>query len=393
MRRRENAMTTLILRPHDTLFLRDGRPFNQGDQEQAATGGIFPPHPPTVAGALRAGLARASGWTRGGWPDALKARLGDGVDWASGDAALGPLRFTGPFVLRGEHPLFPAPLCLLVKGAGEADGKVVRLAPGKPLECDLGCVALPEKVGGMQGGKAPEDVWIDSDGLKAVLNGDVPRAASLVRQSALWQTEARVGISRDESTRTTKENALYAAAHIRLADRQNDHGPVALAVQIDGSNAANIIGTLAPLGGEGRSVWIEAGTMPALPAAALAPDADGMLRYTVILLTPAWFGDTDDDWPGPNRPDRPIRDDTGAALPGRVVCACIGKPVPVGGWDSEARIPLPLRPLAPAGSVWFVEAQAGDMPAVLARHKHGIGRATAWGFGLAVIGRWHREGQ
>jgi len=375
-------MTTLILRPHDTLFLRDGRPFNQGDQEQTAAG-IFPPYPPTVVGAVRAALARASGWNGGAWPAALQAALGDGVDWSRGDDPLGPLRFTGPFVLQDGKPLFPAPLCLLVKRSGDGVGEAVRLAPGEALDCDLGRgIRLPQKVEPLDGGKTPEDAWIDAAGLRAVLDGNVLQGSSFVLQDALWKSEARVGIARDPRTGTTQEGALYAAAHVRL------NKSVALGVGVGGADADGIIGTLAPLGGEGRSVWIEAGTMPALPAATeLTPDADGVLRYSVILLTPAFFGDAEDYWP---QPGGTIRDGAVAALPGRIVSACVGKPLAVGGWDGEARTPLPLRLLAPAGSVWFLEAVAGDIPAVLARHGQGIGRATAWGFGLAVIGHWQR---
>jgi CRISPR-associated protein Cmr3 len=376
------AAVTLILQPHDTLFLRDGRPFNQGDQEQAASAGIFPPYPPTVVGAVRAALARAGGWTGGPWSSELTARLGSGVDWLKGNAPLGPLRFTGPVVLRDGKPLLPAPLCLLVKQSGGDFRDVVRLRPGEPLECDLGSIALPQTIGVLDGGRIPEDFWIDCDGLKAVLDGDVPKPASLVRQDALWKTEARVGIARVEGTRTTGEGALYAAAHVRLNER------VSLAVEIDGADVAGITDKLAPLGGEGRSVWIEAGTMPALPAAAqLMPDADGVLRYTVILLTAASFGDGEEDWP---RPGGTIRDGAGNALPGRIVSACVGKPLPVGGWDGEARSPIPLRPLAPAGSVWFMEAAAGDTAALQRARGQGIGRATAWGFGRALIGRWQR---
>jgi CRISPR-associated protein Cmr3 len=159
-------------------------------------------------------------------------------------------------------------------------------------------------------------------------------------------------------------------------------------VSLDGADAAGITGKLVPLGGEGRGVWIKAGEEISLPGpAALAPGPDGVLRYTVVLLTPACFGDAPGDWP---QPGGTIRDGSGEALPGRVVSACVGKPMPVGGWDSEARAPLPLRPLAPAGSVWFLEAGDGDVAAIHDRHAKGIGRATAWGFGLAAIGRWRK---
>lgn len=380
------ASGTLILEPYDTLFLRDGRPFNQGDQEQAATASVFPPYPPTVVGAVRAALARASGWTGGPWSPELTARLGSGVDWSQGDGPLGPLRFTGPIALCRGKPRFPAPLCLLVKRAGEGvEKEVARLAPGKPVECDLGCVALPQKLDDLDGGKAAEELWIDGPGLRAVLEGDVPHATHLVPQNTLWSAEERVGITRDPQTGTTQEGALYAAAHVRLGKE------VALAVRIVGTDMSGLAGTLTPLGGEGRSVWIDVGAAIGLPdAVTLTPAADGTLRYTVVLLTPAFFGDADEDWP---RPGGRIRDGDGRALPGRIVSACVGKPVPVGGWDGEARRPLPMRPLAPAGSVWFLEADAremdtGDAAAVRAAHGRGIGRATAWGFGLAVIGRW-----
>lgn len=376
-------MTTVILRPQDTLFLRDGRPFNQGDQEQAAAAGIFPPYPPTVVGAMRAALARANGWSGTAWPSELKDKLGNSVDWSQGDGALGPLRFSGPFVLQDNNLLFPSPLCLLAKRLGETFTGVVRLVPGPNLECDLGTVSLPQPLGRLDGGKVVDGLWIDGNGLKAVLAGTDPKPENLVSHDTLWKAETRVGIARDERTRTTKEGAVYAAAHIRPKET------VALRLSVEGGDLSGTIGTLAPLGGEGRSVWIEGSNgaveLPAPPE--LESDHSGVLRYMIMLLAPAYFGDNVADWP---QPGGPIIDSAGKALPGRVVSACVGKPVPVGGWDGVNRTPLSLRPLAPAGCVWFMEAAADDAGAVCSRHGQGIGRATDWGFGLAVIGRWAR---
>ena len=56
--------------------------------------------------------------------------------------------------------------------------------------------------------------------------------------------------------------------------------------------------SFAPLGGEGRAAWIEQRTekidLPKPPA--LEPGKDGVLTYTVTLITPADLGDA---WPGP----------------------------------------------------------------------------------------------
>ena len=97
----------LQLEPLDTLFFRDGTPFAAESSGPAEVGGLFPPHPASITGALRAALARSNGWTgAGGWSDELTEAFG------SGPNDLGLLSFTGPFLLRNGEPLFPAPLHL-----------------------------------------------------------------------------------------------------------------------------------------------------------------------------------------------------------------------------------------------------------------------------------------
>ena len=87
----------------------DGTPFaSREGASQADVGGMFPPSPETVSGAMRAALARCNGWdgrTRR-WPRSLNTVLGDGPD------GLGQLVFEGPFLLKGSHPLLPVPACV-----------------------------------------------------------------------------------------------------------------------------------------------------------------------------------------------------------------------------------------------------------------------------------------
>jgi CRISPR-associated protein Cmr3 len=313
---------------------------------------VFPPHPPTVVGAVRAALARAMGWPGKTWD---KAKLGDGVDWQAGDGALGPLSFAGPYVLRNGEPLFPAPLCL-VQGKDCDGGRLVDwLAPGEPIECDLGTARLPAAPRriGADGFKTAERAWLTLDGMKRALKGEGLDQSHIVKSDEIWQAEARVGVERDLSTRTTKRSepgdgepakgALYAAAHVRPAK------DVAFAVEAGGLPDVSVDGKLAPLGGEGRSAWIEQRdekiNLPEAPE--LESGDDGVLHYTVTLITPADIGE---ESPGPG--DRLAG--TGGALPGKVVSACAGRAVAVGGWNGLATRPLPLRPLVPAGSVFFL---------------------------------------
>ena len=133
-------MTGIQWEPVDTLFFRDGTPFSAGSASQEDVGGLFPPHPASVAGAFRAALARLNGWTGvGRWPRELDDTLGDGPD------DLGAISLVGPFLLRDGQPLFPVPRHVL--GSAEAGRWQPRvcLRPGSPIACDLGDgVRLPE---------------------------------------------------------------------------------------------------------------------------------------------------------------------------------------------------------------------------------------------------------
>jgi CRISPR-associated protein Cmr3 len=384
-------MTTLVLRPLDTLFFRDGRPYNQDDPGQAEAASVFPPHPPTVVGAVRAALARAMGWPGRTWD---KTKLGDGVDWRKGDGALGPLRFTGPYVLRNDEPLFPAPLSL-VRAKNRNGGDILEvLSPGDLLACDLGETRLPAAPKNAEGWKTLEGKWLTLAGMEQALAGKAP--SQIVDADAIYGAEPRVGVQRDASTRTTKRfeaeggeparGALYAAAHVRPAK------DVALAVEVDGLPDLSAAGALAPLGGEGRSVWIEQRDqkikLPKAPE--LKPGKDGVLRYTVTLITPADLGEPGEDWP---RPGDRLFGSAGEPLPGTIVSACLGRAIAIGGWDTGARGPLPLRPLVRAGGVFFLEAKGDEAQAVASWRVGAVGRAAGWGFGRMLIGRWAREGE
>lgn len=375
-------MRTFAFEPCDTLFFRDGRPFNQDDPGQADMRSLFPPHPPTMVGAFRAAVARALGWT----PDAdwsqVAEHLGDGVNWQADDEAtvLGPLRFAGPFVAKGGVPYLPAPADILYGAAGASDpgaAEITRLVPGPERASDLadGRARLPVPLRPGAGWKRVEGCWIAAPAFERVLAGEVPEPRDLVAADDLWRIEGRVGIGRDPQTRTAAHGQIFATAQVRL------HRGVCLALQVEGLADGVAPANPAPLGGEHRFGWLEerAGALE-LPDGAdvdrLAAAGNGSsFIYTVTLLTPADLGDR---WPGPSG--------SLGHLPGKVVSACCERPVPVGGWDTQARRPLPLRPLAPAGSVWFLEAAKDKALALAQARANPLGRSTAWGFGRFRIG-------
>lgn len=368
----------LQLEPLDTLFFRDGTPFSAESTGPKEVGGLFPPHPASITGALRAALARSNGWTGSGrWTAELNVAFGPGPE------DLGLLSFTGPVLLRNGEPLFPAPLHLQGSSDGGGWGPRALLQPGPPAACDLGAaVRLPKLPDAIPDGeraelKEADGWWLTLPGLEAVLQGKLPEPEALVASRELWQEERRVGIERDHCTRTAVEGMLYTTRHVRLA--KGVGLGVEIAIEASDRNWNAPTGVL-PLGGESRvaacSPWTQALTI-ATPQEAITTSG----RLLVVALTPL---DLVADQALGLQPLRDLAD-------ARVISACLGRPLRIGGWDSLARRPLPLQSFLPAGSVLFCElTDPGALAEALAA-GNGLARLGArqrWGYGLVALGTW-----
>lgn len=367
------------LRPIDTWFFRDSTPFTAEATPQEAVGSVFPPHPPTVAGALRAGLARRNGWNGAGpWPRWMHSVIGNGPD------DLGSLSFAGPLLIRNGKPLFRCPRHVL--GVVERNGRWeprTLLRPGRAVRCDLGdSVRLPEptrSIAGERKQKSADDAWLTPSGLAKVLRGHVPsareRSGEVVRDADLWNAEPRIGLERSGRTRTAVEGMLYSTRHVRPGRG------ISLAVRVRGvPEDWRLPKGMLPLGGESRlaeCVRWDGELGAGAPLRIRASPA----RLAVIAVTPL---DLD---PDVIRGARTVPGLGGA----RVVSACLGRPLRIGGWDSLAGRPLPLRSYLPPGSVLFVESASAITSEDEVSHSTGlcrIGARTSSGFGLAALGIW-----
>jgi CRISPR-associated protein Cmr3 len=354
----------------DTLMFRDGRPFNQSDAGASRAVSVFPPHPPTIVGAVRAAL-----WEQSGVPW-NKEKLGNGTNWQDSEAVtLGPLRFGAPLLLRSVagakrttlEPLLPVPLHLVEGGRADDQSKTMTfLAPSETeVACDLGAsVHLPVPKEDLAGIAPIEDRWVTLNGMKAILDQRLPKPEQLVKTSELWRTEPRVGIGITEESRITDDGRLYMASHIRIAD------DVRLGLNVTGAD--QITPALQALAGEHRMALMGAGDATGLPK---PPGKMSSKRYCVVQISPLLLNSM--PAPGEKLGD----------LPGVVVSACLGKLQPIGGWDSVNRNPIPLRKAIPSGSVWFMEL-ADDEVADWSLAAGGFGLATEWGFGQFLIGNW-----
>lgn len=368
-------MISLRLEPIDTLFFRDSTPFAAGSASQDETGGLFPPLPTTVVGALRAALARGQGWNGlGRWPKDMDPILGDGPE------DLGALRFEGPFLLRNGEPLFQAPRHLLGSDKEGFWNPALLIRPGPGVTCDLGeGVRLPQIP---PHGPNPEELdvgegwWLTRAGLEAVLRGRLPTKEQVVASRDLWCEERRIGLQRDPETRTARDGMLFGTRHIRLSPG------VSLGVQIQGlpNGWKPPLGQAIPLGGEGRVAeclpW-EGPFNPQMPIEQILSSG----RMTIIALSPL-------DLDQPTLSGQKVLGELGNV---RVVSACLDRPLRLGGWNSLERCPVPLQSFLPAGSVLFCEAdhlkRLQSSLEALGGLPH-LGRRSNWGFGALALGTW-----
>lgn len=373
-----NQTSWFELEPIDAWFFRASRPSNQGE-DQSDLESLFPPHPPTVVGALRAGLARRQGWNgQGAWPNDLKPILGDGFQ------DLGALKFVGPFLRqKGTEMLYPVPRHVIGHTRDTGEGKVFEptglLRPGEePVNTDAGPIHLPEAppaTAEQHKGKAPEapeGFFVTDSGMERILFGKLPSHEQFVHARSLYCHESRVGIQRDPVTKTTGENALYSPSFVRL-----EKG-VSLTVGIAGLPPGWTLPSVFPLGGESRlASCTPLDKTPTLPGR--SPRSG---RVLLALLAPARFDSGRRWWgagPGDSAPD------LSGAFTGAVVSAAIDRPTRIGGWDSLNRRPVSVAPYVPAGSVWWLEDASVSSPGNALPQ---LGTRTAYGFGTTLLGEW-----
>lgn len=355
--------------PDDVLFFRDGKPSALGEDHYLAS--LFPPNPSTLYGALRTrrlldegvDLARVQElWPA--LPAPLRAEIGP---WGG----FGTIELRGPWLLRGDEVLLPAPADLGVVREGSAVRAVVRYRPDpsplrgswshglglfRPVDADGRALATAPP-------SAAPDFWLTLPGLAAWAAGGVPEAAALVHREELFSPEPRTGVGLQTGSRLAQNHRLFTFGFVRLARG------VTLGFEARGTALAAEHGLR--LGGEAKTGELSPG-----PALQLPPAPAGPGRFNLAFLTPALS----------DRGAYPPR----ACAELSLVGAHVRGATLVGGWDLAAGLSKPLRRAIPPGSVFVFDDPAGGAAAAL----HGghlsdySGEALArQGFGLAVAGK------
>ena len=183
------AMMGIRLHPVDTWFFRDGTPFTLDSAPQENVDSLFPPHPPTVVGALRAALAYANGWN-------------GAVPWPPPHSR-SPRRRPGPRCAAILRPVRAAQRAAAVPRPAARAGyeeRPGRLGPGRlppsrsprdmrPSATTSGSPKqpLPNRIRGDSTRATGQ--WLTQGGMNAVLLGGCPSTSEVVSSECLWNAE------------------------------------------------------------------------------------------------------------------------------------------------------------------------------------------------------------
>ncbi|CAH1388339.1 type III-B CRISPR module-associated protein Cmr3 [Candidatus Nitrotoga sp. M5] len=387
-----SAFKALRLTALDTLFFRESRPFDAiGGSELAS---VFPPPPRTVLGALRSAIGDALGadW-RQFQSDTKYAPNGERLrDLIGYSDDLGKLSLGGIWLSLDGERLYPAPLFMLHRKEKD-EAHFGRLHIGAAVLTNVGNVRLPEAPDRKHGYKPFEGTWLTCTGLEKVLRGDTPSNDDLRKQKDLFAKEPRLGIARDNRTRTAQDNLLYQSCHVRPR--------VGLSIEVD-INVTDmdmdmyIENRIVRLGAEGRmadiSIELEM-KMPAKPQV-VEGDTQGLI---LVLLTPARFENNLGNW----LPQSFVVNTLNGAVVWKgtingihltLHAAALGKAQREGGWDMAQKKPRDVQSLIPPGSSYYCTVDNGNTDAAIhALHGKQIGEDQKFGRGVIVCGLWRNE--
>lgn len=342
-------MNTVFLEPLDVLFLRGNKLFGEAGSYGES---LVPPWPSVAAGALRSRLLADAGVDLAAFADgrAEHPELGK-------PSAPGSFTVTAFHLARkqadGKMELLVAPPADLVISTDEGGSCHVRpLVPAElsqhgllmssaPLPL-LPVLAEPER------SKPAGSLWLGEAGWRAYLAGQTPSPHQLVQSSELWSIDTRIGVGLEAATRRADDGRLFTVQAVAMREG------VGFLAAIAGAQPPR--GGTVRLGGDGR-----AAAVLATDKALLQPDYEaiaGSGRCRLVLATPGLFAD---GWlPTGARPD--ARREDGAirfempGVAGWIVCAAVPRAEVISGWDLAARQPKPARRVAPAGSVYWLDA-------------------------------------
>lgn len=411
---------SVVIEPRDPLIVRDGRPFGATSGQRMKS--LSWPTPTVVHGSLRTLLGKAAGGDF------------DNVTFVDG---LKQITLAGPLPFVDGSLFLPRPLdCVVDDGSHAWAARPLALCAGEGTDqasgIPLSPVALPDAAGDFKPAKQPPfwsvsqlaDWLADPSGENFQPSPDDDWGTEFLKP---LPEDCRTHLQVDPATFAAEQGNLFSTTGLDFTRGTELSGELStrLIVRVDAcpptfAPALQSLNQLHSLGGERRLAhwrWCESRDVWSCPpriedAFRVAGSRGGTVCMRMVLATPAYFST---GW-YPDWLTQPTKDDhLQGVIPGttvtlKLIGAVVDRWRPLSGWcyDRTGKKrgidlpgPKPIRRLVPAGSVYFFEAAATEIAALLASSS---GIAPLWlktvctdaaskrdGLGLAAWGVWNEH--
>lgn len=350
------------IKPIDTLFFRDGKPFSMGDQSAAF--GVFPPYPSTLYGAIRTCIISQND----GYISFYSGNMGSEIGTPN-DAINASFKIKGLFLWKNDFIFFPTPYDFVKKG--DRKGFKTSLQDNLPFISNIPMNNYLLSCSGEKTESIGGSFLRDTDFMNYLLDSD--NNFDLYQENYFCKVEFKTGIKRDIKSLTAAEGNLYRLGMRRF---END---CAIVCDVEGVPSLKKQGIL-KLGGEGRAV-----NYLVMDDAAVLNDNTGIINLVkksgslkLYFATPALF---EKGW----IPDDRIFNGKDYEL--ELITASLGNYISIGGWDMAKGGHKAMMRAVPAGSVYYFKITAGDPETIIEDlHYKNFGNRANEGFGLAFVG-------
>ncbi|MBV6443392.1 MAG: hypothetical protein EPGJADBJ_05131 [Saprospiraceae bacterium] len=339
----------LKIRPLDTVFFRDGKPFTMGAETWAD--GIFPPPPSVFYGALRTL-----------WLSEQK----DGISPANIEASA-KLIISAVYVQIAGNCCFPAPIDVLENKERSQKVSLVEkelVAISNHASTSVLSTADDIEV------EAPEPgALIKSADLETYFKGG--DLSKIGFKQDYFCTESKVGIGLSKETRTSEEGMLYRVGMRRFSDEKTT-----FIVETSGLDLPQK--GILRLGGEAKLAEFEQVGANTYSLPKTPPLEKGLNIY---FSTPAVF---ENGWL-PSWVDPQTLKGKWEGLSFQLSTAAVGRSVPMGGFDMKGRRPKRMFRAVPAGSVYRFKVLEGKVETLAQRCNISDFDLDKQGFGSAFL--------
>jgi CRISPR-associated protein Cmr3 len=322
------------IKPLDTLFFRDGRPFSMGAETWANP--IFPPYPSTVYGAIRTWII----FERGSLKEFKEGKFKEELGTPSGK---GNLKIKGPLICLDNNLYFPVPFDFLKKRvAAEKEKKLFYINCINRPEIFISDYSLERILVNKNDFELKEcDEFLDISSLKDYLiqtNGIL----QFTEKKEIFLEEKKTGIKRSRETLSSEEGHLYRIPMIRLKREATFY------IEIEGLNSYPWEGKV-QLGADWKIVKIEKTEEDLLKE---LREIDFQLNnkiFKIYFATPAIFKK---GWL-PDWINEKTFEGNYKEIKLKLIACSIGKYKLIGGWDLANNRPKPMYKAVPSGSVYY----------------------------------------